>query len=93
MKLIIDIPDDVYDDIEHGKSDYINYYINSLNWAVRNGIPVADKLRQIREEIKSTYYSQGDGFDDFPHGYMFAKDEDMKIIDKYLQRADMRGAK
>ena len=43
MKLIIDIPDDVYEDIEHCKGDYINYYINSLNWAVRNGIPYEER--------------------------------------------------
>lgn len=48
-------------------------------------------LKQIREEIKGTYYSQGAGFDDFSHGYIYAKDEDMKIIDKYIQQADMRG--
>ena len=35
MKLIIDIPDNVYEDIEHGKGEYIN----TLNWAVRNGTP------------------------------------------------------
>lgn len=43
MKLIIDIPDDVYEDIEHCKGDYINYYINSLNWAVRNGTPYEER--------------------------------------------------
>ena len=91
MKLIIDIPEDVYDDIKHDKGDYINYYINSLNWAVKNGTPFSTTLKQIREEIKSTYYSQGVGFDDFPHGFIYAKDEDMKIIDKYIQRADRGG--
>ena len=39
MKLIIDIPADVYDDIEHNKGDYIN----TLNWAVRNGTPVSNE--------------------------------------------------
>lgn len=39
MKLIIDIPDDVYEDIEHNKGEYIN----TLNWAVRNGIPYEER--------------------------------------------------
>jgi len=39
MKRIIDIPDDVYDDIEHNKGEYIN----TLNWAVRNGIPYEER--------------------------------------------------
>ena len=56
MKLIIDIPDDVYEDIEHDKGDYINYYINSLNWAVRNGIPYEERPQgksfRIEEGLK-----------------------------------------
>ena len=43
MKLIIDIPDDVYADIQHGKGEYIN----SLNWAVRNGIPYKESPQTI----------------------------------------------
>lgn len=39
MKLIIDIDDNVYDDIEHNKGDYIN----TLNWAVRNGTPYEER--------------------------------------------------
>lgn len=39
MKLIIDIDADVYDDIEHNKGEYIN----TLNWAVRNGIPYEER--------------------------------------------------
>lgn len=35
MKLVVDIPDDVYDDIQHNKGEYIS----TLNWAVRNGMP------------------------------------------------------
>ncbi len=34
MKIIIDISDEVFDDIQHNKGEYIN----TLNWAVRNGI-------------------------------------------------------
>ena len=37
MKLIIDIDDNVYDDIEHNRGEYIN----TLNWAVRNGTPIS----------------------------------------------------
>ena len=39
MKLLIDIDDNVYDDIEHNKGEYIN----TLNWAVRNGIPYEER--------------------------------------------------
>ena len=38
MKLVIEIPDDIYDDIQHNKGEYIN----TLNWAVRNGTPYDD---------------------------------------------------
>lgn len=52
MKLIIDIPDEVYDDIEHNKGEYIN----TLNWAVRNGIPYEERPQG---EWKETGYETG----------------------------------
>lgn len=49
MKLIIDIDDNVYDDIEHNKGEYIN----TLNWAVRNGTPISTGGDLInRSELK-----------------------------------------
>lgn len=46
MKLIIDIPDDVYDDISHCREDY---FPNTLIWAVRNGTPIATESDAIKE--------------------------------------------
>lgn len=46
MKLVIDIDADVYDDIEHNKGEYIN----TLNWAVRNGIPYEERPQKPQGE-------------------------------------------
>lgn len=43
-------------------------------------------LNKIKEEMDSTYYSQGCGFDDYSDGYTTAKSEDMAIIDAYIRR-------
>lgn len=83
MRLIIDIPDYNLNDIQND-----SIACGQILKAVKNGTLVSTKLKQIREEIKSTYYSHGAGFDDFPHGFICAKDEDMKIIDKYIQKAE-----
>lgn len=73
--------------------------VNKRIYDIINSIPVVPEscptdttalLEKIKEEIRSTYYSQGDGYDDFPHGYMYAKGEDMRVIDKYIQRGKGR---
>lgn len=44
-------------------------------------------LEKIKAEIKKTYYSQGEGFDDYSDGFIRAKNEDLKILDRYITRA------
>lgn len=44
-------------------------------------------LEKIKAEIKKTYYSQGEGFDDYSDGFIRAKNEDLKILDCFLTRA------
>ena len=43
-------------------------------------------LETIKEEMDSTYYSQGCGFDDYSDGYTTDKSEDMAIIDAYIRK-------
>ena len=72
--------------------------VNKRIYDIINSIPTVPEssnradtvalLENIKKEIRSTYYSQGDGYDDFPHGYMFAKKEDMRVIDKYIQKCE-----
>lgn len=65
--------------------------VNKRIYDIINSIPVVPEsypncadttaiLEKIKEEIRSTYYSQGNGYDDFSLGYMFAKKEDMCVI-------------
>lgn len=44
-------------------------------------------LEKINAEIKKTYYSQGEGFDDYSDGFIRAKNEDLKILDCFITRA------
>lgn len=44
-------------------------------------------LEKIRADIKKTYYSQGEGFDDYSDGFMRAKNEDLIIIDACIRKA------
>ena len=44
-------------------------------------------LEKIRADIKKTYYSQGEGFDDYSDGFIRAKNEDLKLLDGYIRRA------
>ncbi len=77
MKLIIDIDEKTYIKAQAG-------ILGSFGEIIANGTSLLTTLNQIREEIKGTYYSQGAGFDDFSHGFIYSKNEDMKIIDKYI---------
>ena len=42
MKLIIDIPEDVYNDISNLNYS-AEYFPNALNWAIRNGTPYEER--------------------------------------------------
>ena len=84
MKRMIELSENDYKAL---KEDGVQNHIALANTVIANSTPISTTLSQIKEEIESTYYSQGAGFDDFPHGYIYAKDEDMKILDSYIKRA------
>jgi hypothetical protein len=44
-------------------------------------------LEKIKAQIEKTYYSQGEGFDDYSDGFIRAKNEDLKILDCFITRA------
>lgn len=48
MKLIIEIPDDVYNDIANCREDY---FPNTLIWAVRNGTPIATESERQKRAL------------------------------------------
>ena len=85
MKRMIELSENDYKAL---KEDGVQNHIALADTVIANSISVSTTLKQIKEEIKSTYYSQGVGFDDFPHGYIYAKDEDMGILDSYIKRAE-----
>ena len=48
MKLIIDIPDDVYNDISNCREDY---FPHTLIWAVRNGTPILTETERQKRAL------------------------------------------
>ena len=87
MKLLIDVDEKLV--CEGFVRNFTEEERDILIRAIGNSTSLSTELKQIKEEIKRTYYSQGVGFDDFPQGFICAKDEDMEIIDKYIRKADM----
>ena len=73
MKLVIDIPDWYYKDIQEFK------HPNFVDKALLDGIPFADTIKGIKESIQSlstTYY--GGGYQGLSHKEVF------DAIDKYI---------
>ena len=82
MQIVIDIPEEVYKDINKDTVFY-NDYEEELRDAIRNGIP----LEQITAEIRQIVDEETEHDEKWARGLHYA----LCIIDKHIS-GDMRGA-
>jgi len=94
MKLIIDIPEDVYK--AHKMGDISPWIVNSIFDAVMNGIPLpkgygVDVLDKIRAEIENINLNEvATKYEDRFYGF---QQEVLQIIDKYKAESEDKCSK
>lgn len=86
MKLIIDIPEDMFEWFKNG--EIIDEYDKSaLKQVFKNGIPLDDVKADIKKECDIEAQNH-DTFDDYSDGRYDAFNACLKIIDKHIGKAE-----
>lgn len=90
IKLVIEIPTDLYE-ITKAKVDK-NMTCAPLSVSIAHGKPLPDVLDEIKGEILDYNIRQRvSGSENFLLGYCAGMDKSAEIIDKHIDKADMRG--
>ena len=91
MKLIIDIPDFVYDDVRALKGrNLVKVNADAMHDAIYNGTPFDSVIEDIKKEIeKELCHSIRDEYsqrqNDYCDGVEFAGKRSLEIIDKHIR--------